>query len=93
MDDDAIETSALGKAYPGGVRALNGVSFRTVYGETFAYLGRNGSGKTTTIRILTTLSGRHHRDGPVAGHDVVRSPGPVRGPSASPCSTPPWTRP
>ena len=42
MDDAAIETTALGKVYPGGMRALDEVSFRTGYGEVFAYLGRNG---------------------------------------------------
>jgi ABC-2 type transport system ATP-binding protein len=78
MDDAAIETRDLGKTYPGGVRALDGVSFRTVYGEALAYLGRNGSGKTTTIRILTTLSAATTGTARVGGHDVARSPELVR---------------
>jgi ABC-2 type transport system ATP-binding protein len=78
MDDAAIETTALGKVYPGGVRALDEVSFRTGYGEVFAYLGRNGSGKTTTIRILTTLTAATTGTARVAGHDVGRDPRAVR---------------
>ncbi len=38
------------------VEALKGVSLRVGEGELFAYLGPNGSGKTTTIKILTSLS-------------------------------------
>ena len=78
MDDAAIETTALGKVYPGGMRALDEVSFRTGYGEVFAYLGRNGSGKTTTIRILTTLTAATTGTARVAGHDVGRDPRAVR---------------
>jgi ABC-2 type transport system ATP-binding protein len=38
------------------VEALKGVSFHVSAGELFAYLGPNGSGKTTTIKILTGLA-------------------------------------
>jgi ABC-2 type transport system ATP-binding protein len=78
MAESAIETTNLGKVYVGGVRALDEVSFRTSYGEVFAYLGRNGSGKTTTIRILTTLTAATTGTARVAGHDVARDPAAVR---------------
>jgi ABC-2 type transport system ATP-binding protein len=78
MDGTAIETIKLGKAYPGAVRALDEVSFHTAYGEVFAYLGRNGSGKTTTIRILTTLTAATTGTARVAGHNVARDPAAVR---------------
>jgi ABC-2 type transport system ATP-binding protein len=78
MNDAAIETVGLGKVYPGGVRALEEVSFRSGYGEVFAYLGRNGSGKTTTIRVLTTLTAASSGTARVAGHDVGREPRAVR---------------
>lgn len=50
-----IEAVDLTKRYAEKA-ALNGVSFRVEPGEIFAYLGPNGSGKTTTIRLLTGLS-------------------------------------
>jgi ABC-type multidrug transport system ATPase subunit len=78
MDETAIETAKLGKTYSGGVRALHEVSFRTAYGEVFGYLGRNGSGKTTTIRILTTLTAPTTGSARVAGHDVGQHPEAVR---------------
>jgi ABC-2 type transport system ATP-binding protein len=78
MNNIAIETVGLGKVYPGGVRTLDEVTFRTAYGEVFAYLGRNGSGKTTTIRILTTLTAATTGTAWVAGHDVARDPAAVR---------------
>lgn len=50
-----IEIKELQKKYP-KVHALKGVSLEVGTGELFAYLGPNGSGKTTTIRILTGLT-------------------------------------
>jgi ABC-2 type transport system ATP-binding protein len=78
MQDAAIEATGLSKVYSGGVLALDEVSFRTAYGEIYAYLGRNGSGKTTTIRILTTLTAATTGTAWVAGHDVAREPVAVR---------------
>ncbi len=45
----------LAKAY-GKVQALRGVSFAVDPGEVFGYLGPNGSGKTTTLRIILGLA-------------------------------------
>jgi daunorubicin resistance ABC transporter ATP-binding subunit len=50
-----IEVQDLVKVYPGGVRALDGVSFSVDAGEVFGFLGPNGAGKTTAIRVLVTL--------------------------------------
>ncbi len=52
-----IEASDLTKRF-GEEVAVNGVSFSVAAGEIFGYLGRNGSGKTTTVRMLTTLAKR-----------------------------------
>ncbi len=73
-----IQVNDLTKTYPGGVRALDGISFSVGDGEIFALLGPNGAGKSTTVRILTTLSTPDGGSASVAGHDVVREAGAVR---------------
>ena len=74
----AIEASNLTKTYPGGVCALDGVSFAVDVGSIFGLLGPNGAGKSTTVRILTTLSRADSGEARVAGLDVVREPQRVR---------------
>ncbi len=74
----AIEVDELTKEFPGGVRALDGVSFTVDEGEVFGYLGRNGAGKSTTVRILTTLLRPTSGTARVLGHDVSSDGGAVR---------------
>ena len=74
----AIEADELTREFPGGVKALDGVSFTVDEGEIFAYLGRNGAGKSTTVRILTTLLRPTSGRATVLGHDVQDDPGAVR---------------
>jgi len=74
-----IDVEGLAKRYDrGGVEALRGVSFHVRPGEVFGFLGRNGAGKSTTVRILTTLIRPTAGEARVAGFDVVRQPGQVR---------------
>ncbi|HXF72760.1 MAG TPA: ATP-binding cassette domain-containing protein [Actinomycetota bacterium] len=77
-DDPIIRTSGLVKTYPGGVRALDGVSFQVEEGSIFGLLGPNGAGKSTAVRILTTLSRPDDGQASVAGFDVLREPERVR---------------
>jgi ABC-2 type transport system ATP-binding protein len=58
--------------------ALNGVSFDVRSAEIFGLLGPNGSGKTTTFRILSTLMLPFGGHAMIMGHDVAREPGLVR---------------
>jgi ABC-2 type transport system ATP-binding protein len=74
----AIEVDGLAKRYDGGVEALRGVSFEVQPGEVFGLLGRNGAGKSTTVRILTTLIRATAGEARVGGFDVRRQPGEVR---------------
>lgn len=50
----AIETHGLVKSF-GGLRAVDGVDLLVPAGSTYGFLGPNGSGKTTTIRVLLGL--------------------------------------
>jgi ABC-2 type transport system ATP-binding protein len=50
-----IKTQDLTKAY-GQLRAINNLTLELNEGDLFGYIGPNGSGKTTTMRILATLS-------------------------------------
>ena len=54
------------------VEALKGVSLRVNEGELFAYLGPNGSGKTTTIKILTGLAAASEGDAWLNGFHIER---------------------
>ena len=55
MSDLAIETRDLVKHY-GRVEAVNGLTLSVPRGAIYALVGRNGSGKTTTIRMLLDLA-------------------------------------
>jgi len=74
----AIEAGGLVKAYPKGVRALDGLSFAVPAGTVFALLGPNGAGKSTTVKILTTLAQADSGTATVAGLDVRARPAQVR---------------
>jgi len=74
---NAIEVRNLAKSYK-EVSVLRDVSFSVRRGTVFALLGANGSGKTTTINILTTLLKADDGTAYVAGFDVVAQPAEVR---------------
>jgi len=75
--NNAIEVRNLVKGYK-GVRVLHDVSFTVRRGTVFALLGANGSGKTTTINILTTLIEAEGGTASVAGFDVAEQASEVR---------------
>ncbi|HEX6299074.1 MAG TPA: ATP-binding cassette domain-containing protein [Acidimicrobiia bacterium] len=74
---NTIEVRNLRKGYK-GVPVLHDVSFSVERGKVFALLGANGSGKTTTINILTTLIKADGGMATVAGFDVAAQPARVR---------------
>ena len=79
MTQPAVEVHDLGKRYErAGVQALESISFDVASGEIFAYLGRNGAGKSTTVRILTTLLRPTAGRALVGGFDVCSEPAAVR---------------
>jgi daunorubicin resistance ABC transporter ATP-binding subunit len=70
----SIEADGLKKTFSGKheVRALGGVSFAVAEGTVFGLLGPNGSGKTTAVRILTTILRPDAGTARVLGYDVVK---------------------
>ncbi|MFJ3020950.1 ABC transporter ATP-binding protein [Streptomyces tendae] len=54
-DDAVIATRGLTKRYRGGQLAVDGLDLTVPAGSVFGFLGPNGSGKTTTIRMLMGL--------------------------------------
>jgi ABC-2 type transport system ATP-binding protein len=75
--DLAIEAHGLEKSF-GRTRALAGVDLAVPRGTILGVLGPNGSGKTTTVRVLTTLLRPDRGTARVAGYDVVAQATQVR---------------
>ncbi|MDP9845976.1 ATP-binding cassette domain-containing protein [Streptosporangium lutulentum] len=68
---NAILVRGLTKSF-GTTRVLAGIDLAVPTGSLLALLGPNGSGKTTTVRILTTLLAPDGGTAEVGGHDVTR---------------------
>jgi ABC-type multidrug transport system ATPase subunit len=77
MSDPAIVLNGLTKVY-GDRAVVDHVSFSVATGSIFGYLGPNGSGKTTTIKMLCGLVRPSAGDAHVAGFDVERQSNDVR---------------
>ena len=73
----AIQVHGLEKSY-GKLHVLRGVEFDVARGSIFALLGSNGAGKTTVVRILSTLLKADAGTASVDGFDVARQPARVR---------------
>jgi ABC-2 type transport system ATP-binding protein len=73
----AISVRGLGRRF-GEFAAVSDVTFDVAAGEVFGYLGANGAGKSTTIRMLCGLLAATSGEAEVAGVDVVHRPAAVR---------------
>ena len=73
-----IELNGVAKTFDGAIQALQDVSFSVPTGSVCGVLGHNGAGKTTAIKILSTLLRPTSGHAVVAGYDVVREPDRVR---------------
>ena len=79
MSDFVVEANNIVRTFnDGDVQALKGVSLKVPRGEVFGLLGPNGSGKTTMVRILSTILSPTSGTATVDGFDVVKHPNEVR---------------
>jgi ABC-2 type transport system ATP-binding protein len=77
MQNQTIQVKGLQKSYK-KVHVLKGVDFEVNTGSIFALLGSNGAGKTTIVKILTTLLKQDGGTATVNGFDVAAKPDDVR---------------
>ena len=77
MTEHPIEVQGLRREFDSFV-AVRDVSFYVERGEIFGYLGANGAGKSTTIRMLCGLLAPTGGKAVVAGHDIAHSPQSVK---------------
>lgn len=78
----AIATNGLTRDFP-SVRAVDDLTFEVPAGIVFGFLGPNGSGKTTTVRILLGLVEPTSGSAEVLGHDIVSDADAVRAASGA----------
>jgi ABC-2 type transport system ATP-binding protein len=77
MGDDAIVVSKLRKTF-GDFVAVDSIDLTVTKGEIFGFLGPNGSGKTTTIRMLCGVIAPTDGTATVMGYDIRTDPEAVR---------------
>ena len=73
MPDIAISADKLTRKF-GKFTAVDGISFEIPYGSIFGFLGANGAGKSTTIRMLCGILAPTSGNGKVGGFDVQNQP-------------------
>ena len=78
MPDIAISADKLTKRF-GKFTAVDGISFEISYGSIFGFLGANGAGKSTTIRMLCGILAPTSGNGKVGGFDVQTQPEQIKG--------------
>ena len=76
-DEAAVVIQGLRKVFGSRV-AVEGLELSIRRGEVFGLLGPNGSGKTTTIRMLCGLMAPTSGTATVVGHDVIKEPEQIR---------------
>ena len=78
MPDIAISADKLTRRF-GKFTAVDEISFEIPYGAIFGFLGANGAGKSTTIRMLCGILAPTSGNGKVGGFDVQTQPEQIKG--------------
>lgn len=68
----AVSIDSMSKSYDGSSKALDNICIRIPKGEIFGFLGPNGSGKTTTVRILNGILSPTEGSAQILGRDVTK---------------------
>ncbi len=74
---EAIRSEGLSKSFA-GVPAVSNLTLAVEEGEIFGLVGPDGAGKTTTMRLLTSILDPTSGDAWVAGHHIVREAEPLK---------------
>ena len=77
MDNPVISVQQLTKRF-GAFTAVDNITFDVHRGEIFGFLGANGAGKTTAMKMLIGISTPTSGNATVAGYDVLRNPEKVK---------------
>jgi ABC-type multidrug transport system ATPase subunit len=77
MNGYAIDVTGLRKSF-GDLKVVEGLNLQVAEGEICGFLGANGSGKTTTIRMLCGLLKPDGGSGQCLGYDIVAQPHAIR---------------
>ena len=76
-NNSIINVKNLTKEF-GDFTAVNAISFNVKKGEIFGFLGANGAGKTTAMKMLIGISNPTSGDAKVAGFDVYKNPNDIK---------------
>lgn len=74
MSHEILRIDRLTKVYPGGKRAVDGLSLRVMPGQIYGFIGHNGAGKSTTIRAVCGVMEFDEGTVEVDGIDVRAQP-------------------
>ncbi|NQW36788.1 MAG: ABC transporter ATP-binding protein [Flavobacteriales bacterium] len=77
VSNNIIQVENLTKAF-GDFTAVNAISFEVKKGEIFGFLGANGAGKTTAMKMLIGISRPTSGKATVAGFDVYKNPDAIK---------------
>ena len=72
-EEFTITANNLTKKF-GDFIAVDAISFEVKKGEIFGFLGANGAGKTTAIKMLCGLSMPTSGEATIAGYDITKNP-------------------